>query len=199
MYHEHRHWGLFFFRIIEILITVNIILVDTFVFRNILSPSTKNSTSTVLMTPTPTDVLSISPSPTSSQTTANPTTIINQTIGAKEIFIPVGQGQVTATDWTNIPGAVVYIDSTKYTNVKQVVFEASLQSPNNQIISVRLYNMTDNHPVWYSEMSTNGTSQFLTSQPIQLDNGNKLYQVQMKSQLQYAAIVDQARIHITLE
>lgn len=192
MYHEERHWGLFLFRIIEIVFTINIVILDVFIFHNFLSPATTTvSTTANIPTPTPTTEAVINQSPS--------TTVINQITGAKELFIPVGQGNTTGTDWTDIPGAQVSIDSTKYTNIKQVVFESSLESPNNQIVSVRLYNKSDNHPVWYSEMSTNTTIQSLTSQPIQLDNGNKTYQVQVKTQLGYTTILDQARVHITLQ
>lgn len=199
MYHEHRSWGLFFFRIAEIFIAINIVLLDIFFFHNIIGASTTSPVATTIIAPTPTPTTLTPPSPQQTPSSATTTTIVNQISGAKEIFIPIGEGQITATDWTNVPGALVTIDSTKYGNIKQIVFEASLQSTNNQIMWVRLYNTTDNHPVWYSEMSTNASSQFVTSQPIQLDQGNKFYQVQMKSQLQYPIVLNQARIHMTLQ
>ena len=199
MYNEHRSWALFFFRIVEIIFTINIILLDVVVFHNFVSATATTvpvatQQRPVLPTSTPTTAAIISPNPTTTTTT-----IINQTTGAKEVFIPIGQGQVTATDWTTVPGAAVTIDSTKYTHIQHIVFEASIQSPNNQLISVRLYDATDGHPVWYSDMSTSSTTQLITSQPIQLDSGTKLYEVQMKSQLQYPAILEQARLHITLQ
>jgi len=192
MYHENRHLGIFLFRIIEIVFTINIVILDLVVFHNFLSPATTSiATTAKISSPTPTPEILISSPP--------PTTVINQITGAKELFIPIGQGSTRGTDWTNVPGAQVNIDSTKYTSIKQVVFEVSLESPNNQIVSVRLYNTSDGHPVWYSEMSMDTPTQSLTSQPIQLDSGNKTYQVQMKTQLGYTVILDQARVHITLQ
>jgi hypothetical protein len=44
-----------------------------------------------------------------------------------------------------------------------------------------------------------GTSAYLISNPIAYDKGSKIYQVQMKTQLQYPANLTQARIHITLQ
>lgn len=43
-----------------------------------------------------------------------------------------------------------------------------------------------------------GTPQFLVSQPITLDPGVKTYQVQMKTTLKSQAVLDQARLHITV-
>ena len=97
-------------------------------------------------------------------------------------------------------GLQASIDSNGYNSIKSVVFEVSLHVPTgNETASVRLYNSTDNHPVWNSELTFNGNSSsvFMSSSPISLDSGNKLYKVQIKTQLQYPAIVDQSRVHIT--
>lgn len=192
MYNEQRSWGLFLFRIIEIVFTINIVLLDAYVFRNFVSPATTSHAAIVANTPTPTITEQ-------STNHTSPTTIINQIAGAKELFIPIGQGGSSGTDWTDISGAQVSIDSAKYTSIKQIVFETSIESPNDQIVYVRLYNQTDNHPVWYSDVSTTTSTQSLTSQPIQLDSGNKLYQVQMKTQLGYTATLTESRLHITLQ
>lgn len=118
----------------------------------------------------------------------------------KDYFIPFGSGQSSASDWQNVTGLQAYIDSNNYPNIKSVVFEASVHIPTgNQSASVRLFNATDQHPVWFSEVSlSGGDPKFLISQPITFDSGNKLYQVQMKTQLQFPAVLDQARIHVTL-
>lgn len=119
---------------------------------------------------------------------------------AKEYYVPFGSGSGSSSDWQDVPGLQAYVDSTAYQNIKQVVFEASLHIPTgNETASVRLYNATDGHPVWNSEVNFNGNtlSVFLSSQPVSLDIGNKLYKVQMKTQLQYPAILDQSRLHIT--
>ncbi len=117
---------------------------------------------------------------------------------AKEYFIPLGGGASTANDWTDVPGSQVYINSTAYPNIKSVVFEASVYIPTgNQTAYVRLFNKTDQHPVWFSEVSLEGGApQLLISKPITLDLGNKLYQVQMKTSLKYTANLVESRVHI---
>ena len=62
---------------------------------------------------------------------------------------------------------------------------------------MRLYNVTDKHPVWFSDVSLEGgTPALLISKPITLDSGNKTYQVQMKTSLKFQAFLDQSRLHI---
>lgn len=118
---------------------------------------------------------------------------------AKEFFVPLGSGTNTADEWTDVVGAQAYIDRSKYSLIKSVVFEASVYIPNgNQIIWVRLFNVTDKHPVWLSEMShEGGAAKLLISKPITLDPENKLYQVQMKNQLKDKANLVQSRVRIT--
>lgn len=116
----------------------------------------------------------------------------------KEFFVPFGSGSSSAGDWQDVFGLQTYIDTANYEAIKNVTFEASVRIPTgNQTAYVRLFNKTDKHPVWFSEVSlTGGTPSLLTSEPITLDKGNKLYQVQMKTQLQFQAILDQARVRI---
>lgn len=117
----------------------------------------------------------------------------------KEYFISFGSGSNNTEDWADVTSLQVYIDSTQYGKIKSVTFEASVRIPTgNEVAYARLYNVTDKHPVWFSEVSLEGGApKLLISQPVTLDPGSKLYQVQMKTSLKYTAILDQARLHIT--
>ena len=120
----------------------------------------------------------------------------------KEYYVPFGSGSGSSSDWQNVPGLQASVDSSAYTGIKSVVFEASLHIPTgNETASVRLYDVTQNHPVWNSEIDFNGNtnSVFLASPSISLDAGNNVYAVQLKTQLQYNAVLDQSRIHITTQ
>lgn len=129
----------------------------------------------------------------------------SQTVGVsqtKSYYVPFGSGSGSSVDWQDVPGLQASIDSNSYGNIKSVVFEASLHIPTgNETASVRLYNATDGHPVWNSEINFNGNvnSVLLVSSGVSLDNGNKLYKVQLKTQLQFTAILDQSRLHITTQ
>lgn len=132
---------------------------------------------------------------TTASTTATATTTSS---GIKELYIPLGTGTNGTTDWTDTKGAAAYIDSRLYGKIKKTTFEASIGVPSgNQTAYVRLYNATDKHPVWYSEMTLSGAGpELLSSSAITLDSGNKLYQVQMKSQLGATTNLLQSRVHI---
>ena len=116
----------------------------------------------------------------------------------KEFFVPFGSGTNSSEDWQDVAGLTAYVDSTNYSNIKNVTLEASVHIPTgNETAYVRIYNATDKHPVWLSEVSLEGGATILlVSKPITLNKGNKAYQVQMKTSLKYPAVLDQARLHI---
>lgn len=118
----------------------------------------------------------------------------------KEIYVPLGSGTSTATDWTDVSGLQANIDTTLYPSIKTVTFEVGGHTPTgNQNVYVRLYNGTDGHPVISSDLTWNGgASQFLVSPAVTLDGGQKLYKVQMKTQLGYLTYIDSAKVHIIL-
>lgn len=131
-------------------------------------------------------------------------TRINQIAGktgssVKEYYVPLGSGTNAAEDWTDVAGASAHVDTASYGKMKKVTFEATIAQPvSSQKVWVRLYNNTDKHPVWYSEVSTDNAGPILLISPaITLDTGNKLYQVQMKSQLRGLTNLTQSRVHIT--
>ena len=118
----------------------------------------------------------------------------------QDFYVPLGSGTVSSDEWTDVPGIKATVDTAKYGRIKKVVFEATTHVPNaNEFLYVRLYNESDNHPVWDSELYfPSGTTQyFLVSPAIKLDPGINIYKVQMKTQLKFPANLDQARIHIT--
>jgi hypothetical protein len=120
------------------------------------------------------------------------------TTSAKEYYIPLGAGAVAAKDWVDVVGAESTIDSRGYGQIKSVVFEVTVSVPTgNQLVWVRLYNATDKHPVWFSELSMSGSGPtILTSPALALDSNTKRYVVQMKSQLGANAQLLQSRLKI---
>lgn len=165
---------------------------------------------TVAASPEPTASPQESPSPASStsKTIVEKETVVEketQTIiqtAQKEIFIPIGSGSTKNKDYTDLSGLEVTIDTGKYGAIESVVFESSIwvQDGNGKMYA-QLYNETDSHPVWNSELSTSSASGVLTTSPkITLDSGSKTYRVQAKTNLvEYAAHVENARVKITLK
>lgn len=135
--------------------------------------------------------------PTSTITpTVSPTPILEKTV--KEFFVPLGSGTGSSADWKTIDGIGAKIDPLDYGDIKQITFEVTVRIPTgNQIIWVRLYNASTYQSVVGSEMTlAGGTATLLISSPITLALGNNLYQIQMKTQLQYPANIDMARLRI---
>lgn len=205
-------------RTLAFLVLINIIFLDIFLFKNqkaeiiertISVPAVSNSCPASCLSEisnaTKSAILSIgtasppagglTPTPTVkpvSQTQTQPTSLV------KEFFVPLGTGSSSSDDWQDVGGLKATLDPANYGSIKTVTFEATIRIPTgNEIAYVRLYNATDKHPVWFSDVSLEGgTPQLLISNPITLDSGNKTYQVQMKTSLKYPAFLDQARLHI---
>jgi hypothetical protein len=209
--HKFKKEDLFYLLLIFLffLAFINLIYLD--LKENVVFPNTQ--TTKVIYSPQPTTgvndqnvcpkscLTQIYQATSSSKPTAVP--LVNassgQTQTAKEFYVALGSGSGFSSNWQDVSGLAAYIDSASYPKIKTVVFEISIHIPTgNETANVRLYNATDNHPVWNSDINFQGssTSQSLSSQPISLDSGNKLYKVQMQTQLEYPAVLDQSRIHI---
>jgi len=172
------------------------------VYLNFISVQKQNSQSknqtVVSVSPTPSDIPTASPTTLPTQTVNNVAPINPKTTAVRDNFIPLGSGTGQGSEWKDIPGAQAKVDLSQYSPIKEVRFEASTNVPTgNESVSVRLYNVTDKHPVWYSEVTaqSNSTANLISS-PLAYDFGEKLYQVQMKTELQFPANLTQARIHV---
>lgn len=130
-----------------------------------------------------------------------PVTALSSSSTVREFFVHLGSGSNSTDDWADVPGVEVYIDSSKYGRIKSATFEAGIYIPTgNETAYARLFNVTDKHPVWLSEVALDGgTAKLLVSQPITLDSGEKLYRVQMKTSLKFQANLTTARVRITVE
>ena len=208
------------FRTLAFLVLINIIFLDVFLFKDkkieiiektvpvpAISNSCPVSCLSEISNATKTAALSIKPTaPPAGGFTPTPTArFVSQTqtptqasSSVKEFFVPFGAGSNSSDDWQDISGLRATLDPANYGSIKTVIFEATIRIPTgNEIAYVRLYNTTDKHPVWFSDVfQEGGTPQLLTSKPISLDSGNKTYQVQMKTSLKYPAYLDQSRLHI---
>lgn len=171
--------------------------------RAIVVNADKNIAASPAITPKPD--ASPTPAPTAAPAQATSTqTVVQQTVvqTPQQIFIPIGDGSTTASSYTALPGVQVTIDSSKYPNISSVQFEANVSvTGGNGMAYAQLYDSTQNHPVWYSQLQSNSpTGSLQTSQNITLDSGVNTYVVQAYTALnQYPANVSTARIQINLQ
>jgi len=70
----------------------------------------------------------------------------------------------------------------------------------NGRVYAKLYNVTDKHDVWYSEVWVEGSTSYRAeTTSINLSSGRKLYRVMMKSQMSNEVVLDLARLKIVLK
>lgn len=120
----------------------------------------------------------------------------------REIFIPIGSGSTKSGTFADIAGLEVTIDTTKYSAIESVVFEASLWADGgNGRAWAKLKNISDKNPFVESQISSvSATGEVKTSGNIPIPSGSKKYGVQAKTDLtDYSTHVDNARIKITLK
>lgn len=120
--------------------------------------------------------------------------------GAQEFFVPFGAGSgASQGTYATLGSLQAYVNMSQYTGVQTVTFEVSATIPNgNQSISIQLYDATDGYAIPNSQVTmSGGTPQLLISPNLTLPAGNKLYQVQVNTQLNSSITIDQARLHIT--
>ncbi|MBP6913223.1 MAG: hypothetical protein KBC00_01285 [Candidatus Levybacteria bacterium] len=133
--------------------------------------------------------------------TQNVTNTTTQQIssGSNEYFVPFGAATgASQGSFSTLSALQAYMNISNYSNVASVVLEVSITS--NGIASVQLYDATDGNVIPNSQVTTQGGSpQLLISGPLSLPAGNKLYQIQIQTQLNSPATIDQARLHITLQ
>lgn len=119
----------------------------------------------------------------------------------KEFYIPFGSGVTKSNEWVELPGVEAVIDSANFPNVKSIIFEAALRVPSaNGRVYAKLYDVTNKHDVWFSEVWAEGSTSYRAeSANISLSPGRNLYRVMMKSTMAYEAILDLGRLKIVLE
>lgn len=163
-----------------------------------------------LSTPLPTPtvaIIQISPvispaeAPLAKPTAVEPTLSATSGPTVKEIYVPLGNGSTKSLDWTAIPGAEVVLDAANFSKIKSMIFEVFLQIPTgNGKVYAKLYNVSDKHDVWSSEVAVEGGGiQRMESKNITLDSGRKVYRVMMKTTMGYEAILESSRLKIILE
>lgn len=154
-----------------------------------------------------------SPSETSSKSTTQPSPIVEtktvvekqtQTIiqtAQKEIFVPMGSGSTNSYNFADLNGTDVTIDTSKYSAIESMVFEASIwPEGGNGRAYAQIKNVTDNNPLIESQISNSSASGVVkTSGKMPIPTGTKTYRVQAKTDItNFAAHVENARIKITL-
>ncbi len=186
-----------------LLLTVNVVMLDLVVFfGRVVRPSEVASTAIrVAATPAPSDTCSPSCETKINELNrridALSATESSQGSTSKEYYISLGSGTTKSNTWQDITGAEAVIDTAHYPAIKSVTFEVFLAIPTaNGQVRAKLYNVTDKHDVWFSEVSSEGPTLTKKEATITLESGAKTYRVMGLSTLKYDANIENARLRI---
>lgn len=123
--------------------------------------------------------------------------VVTKSLATQEVFIPLGSGSTSSTDWTTT-GAQAYVDTSIYPRLAAAYFQATLSS-NSGAISARLLQKNEGTIVAGSEISHNlPTATLVTSGNVGLSSGNKLYAVELRSETGQTVYVENARLRLVL-
>lgn len=116
----------------------------------------------------------------------------------KEYFIPLGTGTTSKNDWENLVSTETVINPAVYGNIQETYLIVSLKNTTqNGQVEARLYNATDNYPIYGSHViMTDKSEQTITSQKFALPANSKLFRIQLKSSLSFSVSLENARLKI---
>lgn len=194
-----------------LLLTVNIVMLDLVVFYGRLGvrPSEMAATTVhITTTPAPTrecssscdakiETLSQRIDTLSTAPVEQRSLLPQSNTNVKEYYITLGSGSTKSSMWQDIAGVEAVIDTSNYLTIKSVTFEVFLKIPTaNGVAQAKLYNVTDKHDVWFSEVISEGPNLTKKEAAITLEPGAKIYRVMGLSTLKYDANIENARIRI---
>lgn len=188
----------FILTICVLFIAVNLVMIDLKIFSPQNDVSVKDVSISVTDSPTNAPyetVITATPLPAKINTSEKTLT------EAKEIYVPLGSGSTKNVEWDDLITTDTLIDSSKYGSILEMYLIATLSNPTqNGQIDAQLVNVTDKHPVWFSQLVLNGPKkENLISPKIQLDPGTKLYRMQLKSSLGAEVLLENAKLRIIAE
>lgn len=150
-----------------------------------------------------TDQLAVYKLPTP-QPTTKPKTLVVPTVAktTRVTYVPIpSNGNTTANDWVDLPGTDFYFNTSDYSGLKQVQFEATMRLQNaNGTAYVRLFDATNGIAVQGSQVETSSqTSTVVVASPLNFWAGRNLIRVQGKSLTADTAIFDGGRLKVITE
>jgi len=140
---------------------------------------------------------------TKSLTLPTPKTIIQKApqSSVKEFYIPLGSGSSSSTSWEEIKNAEAYFDPQNYGKIQSITFEALMHIPTaNGRVYARLYNVDNQTGLTETEVWIEGSTGIrVESASFNLPQAKKLYRVQLKTTMEYEAILDLARLKVVVQ
>lgn len=117
------------------------------------------------------------------------------TSSPKTQYIPLGGGQTTNTEWTDIPGAEITFDVKDFGTITVIYFEAQLKSPAG-LVNARLWDKAAGTIVQGSEISNVAGDAKLVSSKVTISTGGRTLVVQLRSETQQPVQVISSRLRV---
>ena len=185
------------------LLTVNVVMLDLMVFFGRTTKPSEIAASTIRVSATPTPAKDCSPSCEAKIETVvqkiDALAVTQTSVGnsSKEYYITLGSAMTKANTWQELVGVEALVDTANYPPIKSAIFEVYLKIPTaNGQVRAKLYNVTDKHDVWFSDVSSEGPTLTKKEAPITLEPSAKTYRVMGLSTLKYDANIENARLRI---
>jgi len=137
----------------------------------------------------------------SSVTPANAVKIPTQTLVSNEkkiLYIPlINEGSVVSSNWTDVLPSEFYFNLADYSKAKEVRFLAYLSSSNNDPGYARIYDVTNNRGVDFSDLLFNKNDYTLVeSSSLVIWRGNNKYTIQLRSANGTKVFIKDAKLKI---
>lgn len=144
-------------------------------------------------------VAKLEQAPTVVQSSAAPVVTISSNQSRPVTYIPfVSSGSSAATDWTDVIGQDIVINTDDYPGYTAMYLEASLQCfQGNGAAYARIKTTDDGTSILSSQLNTTSENYtYVTSTSFKLPSGKKTYRIQLKTLTGYAASIQNARIKV---
>lgn len=122
-------------------------------------------------------------------------TTVTASSAPKTQYVPLGGGQTTNTEWTDIPGAEITFDIKDFGTITAIYFEAQLKSPAG-LVNARLWDKAAGTIVQGSEISNVAGDAKLVSSKVTISTGGRTLVVQLRSETQQPVQVVSSRLRI---
>lgn len=194
--------------VLLLLISINLVILDFKLFYqgNFLSQNSQTESFPVIVpspsTQCPAACLDLISQSTASSNIGSPfpsdTALPSIPSPLKEYFIPLGTGTTSKNDWENLVSTETVINPAVYGSIQETYLIVSLKNTTrNGQVEARLYNATDNYPIYGSHViMTDKSEQTITSQKFALPLTSKLFRIQLKSSLSFSVSLENARLKI---
>ena len=130
------------------------------------------------------------------------TSVVSKKAGTeKESFLRLMEGVAAGSNWTTVVGTEFWLNQELYGNVKKITWEGWLKvQDGNGVGMARLYDVTNNRAVDFSEVKVTGEGRISFYSPVlAIWRGQNQYRIEVRSSTGYPVTISEARLRIVTQ